>query len=217
MNFSRTKRRTAGAIATLGLTAGAIVVGQPPASARTLPEPSPATVARSELGDLTVAAPHPMTGYSREKFPHWTQLGRHCDTRETVLKRDGDNVVQDADCRAVSGTWHSAYDGRTLTSAKAVDVDHLVPLADAWRSGADAWTVARRTAFANDLVHPQLIAVSAASNRSKGDQSPDQWKPPVHAYWCTYSRAWIDVKHTYHLTVTEPERTALTQMLDNCT
>lgn len=48
---------------------------------RDLPEPPPADVVRKELGELTVAAPHSMAGYSRAKFPHWiTQYGT-CDTR----------------------------------------------------------------------------------------------------------------------------------------
>ncbi|GEB60060.1 hypothetical protein GCM10017674_75440 [Streptomyces gardneri] len=84
------------------------------------------------------------------------------------------------------------------------------------RAGADLWDTPRRKAFANDLQHSQLIAVSAASNRSKGDQTPDLWKPPLRAYWCTYSRAWIDVEHVYQLNVTENEETALYEMLDTC-
>ncbi|MEV0537215.1 HNH endonuclease family protein [Kitasatospora sp. NPDC050463] len=191
-------------------------VRAPLAQHRALPEPPPADVARSELGDLKVESPHAMTGYSRARFPHWVQQGDNCDTREVVLKRDGQDVSQDAQCRAVSGTWFSEYDGKTLTAAGQIDVDHMVPLAAAWRAGADQWTTDRRKAFANDLEHSQLIAVSAASNRSKGDQTPDLWKPPLRSYWCTYSRAWIDVKHVYELTVTEAEQAALVEMLDTC-
>ncbi|WP_443061066.1 GmrSD restriction endonuclease domain-containing protein [Streptomyces sp. NBC_00464] len=157
-----------------------------------------------------------MTGYSRAKFPHWaTQYGQ-CDTREVVLQRDGQDVVRDDKCRAVEGIWYSEYDGRTFTVAGQLDIDHVVPLAAAWRAGADEWDTNKRKALANDLVHSQLIAVSAASNRSKGDQTPDLWKPPLKTYWCTYSRAWIDVKHVYSLNVTAPEKTALEEMLDTC-
>ncbi|MFE3073568.1 HNH endonuclease family protein [Streptomyces sp. NPDC059247] len=142
--------------------------------------------------------------------------GGACDTREVVLKRDGQDVVQDAECRAVSGTWYSEYDGKTLTASGQADIDHLVPLAAAWRAGADLWDTPRRRAFANDLVHSQLIAVSASSNRAKGDQTPDPWKPPLQSYWCTYSRAWVSVKHTYALNVTAAEQGALTTMLNTC-
>ncbi|MFB7509820.1 HNH endonuclease family protein, partial [Streptomyces broussonetiae] len=159
-----------------------------PGVRRDLPEPPPADVVRKELAELTVAAPHPMTGYSRSKFPHWiTQYGT-CDTREVVLARDGQDVVQDEQCRAVSGIWYSAYDGKVSTRPSTeVDIDHVVPLANGWRSGADKWTTAKRRQFANDLTNPQLIAVSASSNRQKGDQSPDQWAPPLRSYWCTYA------------------------------
>jgi hypothetical protein len=96
----------------------------------------------------------------------------------------------------------------------------MVPLANAWRSGASTWTQEKRKAFANDLTHPQLLAVSASSNRSKGDQSPDEWQPPAttywSTYWCTYGRAWTSVKATYGLSVTEAEKDMLTEMLDTC-
>ncbi|MFI6688022.1 DUF1524 domain-containing protein [Streptomyces sp. NPDC050485] len=192
------------------------ITAQPAPALRRLPEPPPADVARTELEDLNVEAPHAMTGYSRAKFPHWARQYGQCDTREVVLQRDGKDVVQDDQCRAVSGTWLSEYDGKTLTASAQVDIDHMVPLAAGWRAGADQWDTDKRKAFANDLVHSQLIAVSAASNRSKGDQTPDLWKPPLKSYWCTYSRAWIDVKHVYELNVTGPEKAALGEMLDTC-
>ncbi len=157
-----------------------------------------------------------MNGYSRAKFPHWIKQHGQCNTRDVVLARDGKDVKQDEMCRAISGTWYSEYDGETFTEARQLDIDHIVPLANAWRSGADRWETPERRKFANDLVHSQLIAVSARSNRQKGDQSPDQWAPPRHAYWCTYARAWTDVKHLYHLNVTEPEKAELDEMLDTC-
>ncbi|MEU3711169.1 HNH endonuclease family protein [Streptomyces catenulae] len=181
-----------------------------------LPEPPSAEVARAELTGLHVDTPHSMNGYSRSKFPHWIKQHGECDTREVVLARDGKDVKQDEKCRAISGTWLSEYDAKEFTVSGQLDIDHIVPLANAWRSGADEWTTPDRKAFANDLVHSQLIAVSAASNRQKGDQSPDQWAPPRHAYWCTYARAWVDVKHVYHLDITAPEKAKLGEMLDTC-
>ncbi|ANZ20360.1 secreted protein [Streptomyces noursei ATCC 11455] len=188
-----------------------------------LPEPPPVGEVRTELAELHVAPPHSMEGYSRAKFPHWIKQYGECDTREVVLARDGEDVKQDEKCRAISGRWTSEYDGKEFTEARQLDIDHVVPLANAWRSGADEWDNDpskprnfERRKFANDLVHSQLIAVSAASNRSKGDQSPDQWAPPLKTYWCTYARAWTDVKHLYHLNITAPEKVKLTEMLDTC-
>ncbi|MER5501269.1 HNH endonuclease family protein [Streptomyces sp. NPDC002561] len=183
---------------------------------RDLPEPPDAAKARELLEGLVVADENDAPGYSRTKFPHWiTQYGT-CDTREVVLQRDGQGVVQDDQCRATSGTWYSQYDGRTIETASGIDIDHVVPLKEAWRSGASQWTTPERRAFANDLVDSQLIAVSAGSNRSKGDKDPGNWKPPLESYHCTYSRAWISVKATYHLTANPAEAAALDQMLDTC-
>ncbi|WP_443072911.1 HNH endonuclease family protein [Streptomyces sp. S465] len=98
-------------------------------------------------------------------------------------------------------------------AAAQFDIDHVVPLKEAWRSGAAAWTTQDRRAFANDLTHSQLVAVS---NRSKAEKDPANWQPPLADYRCTYSRAWISVKHAYGLTVDPAERSALDGMLATC-
>lgn len=175
-----------------------------------------ASVARTQLAALKTAPPGSMSGYSRDKFTHWAEQGDKCDTREVVLQRDGSNVTRNSECKAVSGTWKSLYDEVVVTEATKMDIDHMVPLAEGWRSGAAGWDAAKRKAFANDLTRPQLLAVTASSNRSKGDQSPDLWQPPSKASWCQYGRAWTTVKSTYGLTVTEPERKMLSTMLDTC-
>ncbi|MFB6878063.1 HNH endonuclease family protein [Streptomyces sp. NPDC056323] len=185
-------------------------------SLRELPEPPDAVKARDLLADLVVADEDDVPGYSRAKFPHWiTQYGS-CDTREVVLQRDGQDVVQDDQCRSVSGTWYSEYDGRTIDSASRIDIDHVVPLKEAWRSRASDWSTPERHAFANDLVDLQLVAVSCSSNRKKGGKDQGNWKPPLQSYWCTYSRAWTSVKATYQLTANPAEAAALSQMLDTC-
>lgn len=186
-----------------------------PALATPANVPSEAT-ARTELGTLTVSAEGPMTGYSRDLFPHWSIVSGSCDSRELVLQRDGTNVTSNAACQAVSGTWESAYDGVTISSSSDVDIDHVVPLAEAWRSGASSWTTSHREEFANEQHWPQLIAVSASSNRSKGDQDPSTWKPPVASYDCRYARMWIRVKYEYTLALQSTEKSALQEMLDGC-
>ncbi|MFI1147833.1 MULTISPECIES: HNH endonuclease family protein [Streptomyces] len=187
-----------------------------PAAGDVLPGMVGVAAARTQLAALKVAQPGTMAGYSRAKFTHWAEQGNKCDTREVVLKRDGTDVKQDSECKAVSGTWKSLYDGVVVTEASKMDIDHIVPLAEGWRSGAAGWDAARRKAFANDLTHPQLLSVTAATNRSKGDQSPDLWQPPDKASWCQYGRAWTTVKSTYGLTVTEAEKKMLGTMLDSC-
>ncbi|MFD5798960.1 HNH endonuclease family protein [Streptomyces diastatochromogenes] len=197
-----------------GLIASAVLFNSPSASAA-LPTPVSAATARSYLSQLTVAT-EDRTGYSRSLFPHWITISGSCNTRETVLKRDGSNVVTDSSCAATSGSWYSPYDGATWTAASDLDIDHLVPLAEAWDSGASQWTTSERQAFANDLTRPQLIAVTDNVNQAKGDQDPATWMPSVTSYRCTYVRAWVQVKYYYDLSVDSAEKTALTNYLASC-
>ncbi|MET9260396.1 HNH endonuclease family protein [Amycolatopsis sp. NPDC004079] len=177
----------------------------------------PLAEARKQLAELPVAPRGTLDGYDRDKkFPHWKTVSGTCNVREEVLKRDGTNVRVNAECAPVSGNWHSVYDGETWPKASNVDIDHVVPLAHAWISGAKAWPQAKREQFANDLVRPQLIAVTGSVNRQKSDKAPDEWKPPLVSFWCTYATDWTVVKREYGLTVTVPERTALSSMLDRC-
>jgi hypothetical protein len=171
--------------------------------------------AATRLAGLRVAKAGSMRGYSRERFPHWRSTGENCNVRDSVLKRDGTRV-KTSGCNVVAGTWRSVYDGRTLDSPTKVDIDHVVPLANAWRSGASAWTDDKREDFANDLDHPQLVAVSRTSNRGKGDQDPSTWKPKSTGEWCEYAVDWIEVKSYWKLTVTTAEKAALTDMLEEC-
>ncbi len=194
----------------------ALAVALPGTASATPPNiPSEAT-ARSELAALRVATDGSSSGYSRDKFPHWNTVSGACNTRETVLKRDGTGVVTDSSCAATSGSWYSPYDGATWHAASDVDIDHVIPLSNAWKTGASSWTTTRRTQFANDLTNPQLIAVTDNVNQSKGDQSPATWKPSRTAYWCTYAKMWVHVKYRYTLTVNSAEKSALTTMLGYC-
>ncbi|MFJ9447120.1 HNH endonuclease family protein [Kitasatospora sp. NPDC101235] len=181
------------------------------------PPPPPLATVRQELAALTVAAPHDMTGYSRAAFSIWATQPDHCTTRQDVLARDGQNVVEQANgCQPASGSWYSAYDDTTVTVVAQATIDHMVPLANAWRSGADQWTDAQRKAFGNDLNNPQLLIASSSSNSSKGDSGPDQWKPKNTAFWCTYAKDYTHVKYAWALTTTTAEKNALSTMLDTC-
>ncbi|MER5863688.1 HNH endonuclease family protein [Kitasatospora sp. NPDC002040] len=208
--------RRAAAAAGAALLASATLIGLASPAQAALPTPVSAATARSYLATLTVAADSHASTYDRALFPHWSTVSGSCDTRETVLKRDGVNVVVSSSCAATSGSWYSQYDGITETASSDIDIDHMVPLAEAWRSGAWAWTTAQRQAFANDLTRPQLIAVTDNSNQSKSDQDPATWLPPRTAYRCTYVRAWVQVKYYYHLTVDSAEKSALTSVLNGC-
>ncbi|MDT0310495.1 HNH endonuclease family protein [Streptomyces sp. DSM 44917] len=186
-----------------------------PAAHAALPTPVSASTARSYLSQLPVRTEN-RTGYDRDLFPHWTTQYGNCNTREVILQRDGTNVVTDSNCAAVSGRWYSVYDGATWYAASDVDIDHLVPLAEAWDSGAGSWSTSRRQQFANDRTRPQLIAVTDNVNQAKGDQDPATWMPPRSSYHCVYARAWVQVKYYYGLSVDSAERSALSSILNGC-
>lgn len=180
-----------------------------------LPPGTPSkSTAQSELNSLTVQPEGSLTGYSRDLFPHWIDQGGGCDTRQVVLKRDAD--YYSGDCPVTSGKWYSYYDGVTVYSPSDIDIDHIVPLAEAWRSGASSWTTEKRQDFANDLDGPQLIAVTASVNRSKGDQDPSTWQPPRSGARCAYAKWWIHTKYRWGLTLQSSEKSALQSMLNTC-
>lgn len=175
-----------------------------------------AAQASAALSKLEVSAGSSIAGYVRDDFKTWDSQGGGCDTRDVVLKRDGSDVKTESDCKIVSGTWVSPYNGKTYHSAQQLQIDHVVPLGDAWRSGAKDWDASKREAFANDLKDPQLLAVDSSDNESKGDDDPSDWKPPRQAFWCTYAKDWISVKSVWHLSITSSEKSALNDMLHTC-
>jgi hypothetical protein len=117
--------------------ASAAVVSAAPAPVHLMGRAPPniptASEASTQLAGLRVAVQGPQTGYSRDLFPHWITVSGTCNTRETVLKRDGSGVVTDSSCVSTSGSWFSPYDGATWSLASDVDIDHMVPLSNAWK------------------------------------------------------------------------------------
>ena len=170
------------------------------------------------LSRLPVAMERP-AGYDIERFPHWRNAdGDGCDTRAEVLIAETlDRVSIGGGCRIKGGRWRSAYDGVVTRVSSTFDVDHVVPLKEAWESGARGWSEARRQAFANDLDDPRTLrAVTASANRSKGDRSPDEWMPPSKAVACRYLGWWIAVKVRWRLSVDTAERRFLRDRLAHC-
>jgi hypothetical protein len=170
------------------------------------------------LGRLPTVA-EDQTGYDRALFGDWIDAdGDGCDTRDEVLIDESVTpVTVGTGCSLTGGSWYSAYDGVSTTNASTFDIDHVVPLKEAWDSGAYGWTADRRQAYANDLDDARsLRAVSASSNRSKSDRDPADWLPPLAGFRCTYATEWVTVKTRWQLTVDSTERTALAGILGSC-
>lgn len=177
---------------------------------------SPRKVSASVLlKSLHVRAETPR-GYVRAKFKLWVTHNSNCNTRERVLIDESTSTVtKTRNCTVKSGTWLSRYDGVTVKQASKLDIDHVVPLAEAWRSGANHWSSAKREAYANDLGYAgSLMAVSAHANRSKGDEDPDRWMP---AKWkCQYVADWIAIKYRWKLSIDHREQTFLRHEMHSC-
>ena len=202
--------RLIAAAAAAAIGAAALVAAAPAADAAQVP-------LSQLLADLP-AAPGASSPYTRAAFGDWIDADANgCDTRDEVLIEESTTAASIGARCAVTGAWTSYYDGVTTTDASTLDVDHLVPLAEAWRSGAATWNPAQRVAFANDLgFAPALVAVTASSNRAKGDSDPAAWLPPAPDARCRYIAQWVEVKYRWHLGVDPRERDALAAQAAGC-
>lgn len=167
-----------------------------------------------------------MTGYNRRQFgPAWTDDNEapdghnHCDTRDDILRLDLTNALPPTGCTVKSGTLHDVYTGKIIPFIRGpfsstVQIDHMVPLGDAWQTGAQQLSMAQRTALANDPRN--LQAVDGPTNEQKGDADASTWLPPRQSYRCTYVERQITVKYLYHLWVTQAEHNAIATLLRAC-
>lgn len=184
---------------------------------------APTGSALAQLGSIREAGASGAATYERERFgTPWSDVdGNGCDTRNDVLARDLVAARTEAgSCVLLSGTLHDPYSGasvafeRGATSSGDVQVDHVVALSDAWRSGASAWSRSRRVAFANDPLN--LLAVDGDLNEEKSGSDASTWVPPDRGYRCPYVARQIAVKSRYGLSVTPSERNAMIAVLQRC-
>ncbi|MGW0399298.1 HNH endonuclease family protein [Streptomyces sp. NPDC003002] len=187
------------------------------AEERAVPQVLPIGVAVSALR----VAVEDRTGYQRTSFRHWNAGANPsdgCNTRAEVLIAEAVQAPEvGPGCTLTGGVWWSYYDERPVKLARALDIDYMVPLAEAWDSGASAWTAARREAYANDLGQAtSLVAVTARSNRQKADQDPAQWLPSSAEALCRYGAEWTATKLRWGLAVDELERDRLWDIAAGC-
>ena len=184
---------------------------------------SPTPTATPEAMSITVApVPSDIPSYDRDDWRHWIDEDRDCqDTRQEVLVEESTSPVEyeDSDqCRVAEGEWDGPYTGEQFADPSDLDIDHMVPLANAHRSGGWLWSESRRRDYANDLSYEgHLIAVQNSANRAKGADGPEEWRPADRSYWCQYAIDWITIKNTWKLTATDAEAASLSEMLNTCT
>jgi hypothetical protein len=201
----------------------ATVTAAPEPTATSVPTASPepdvnigSTITLNIVDDPNVGAK-----YDRSEWKHWTDTDGDCqDTRQEVLIIESleDVTFENNDqCRVATGRWEGRFTAESFTSPSELDVDHLVPLANAHNSGGWSWDVQTKKNFANDLSYPEhLIAVNSSANRSKGSKSPDQWMPQNKSFHCEYTVAWISIKSTWNLSVTSSEFAVLSDLITSC-
>ncbi|HWI43069.1 MAG TPA: HNH endonuclease family protein [Nocardioides sp.] len=185
--------------------------------------------ARAELAGLRPIARRMRPDYRRDAFGQsWHDTDHNgCNQRDDVLLRDavpgtvttGRQGACDHD--VLAGTWVDPYTGHRITlddakdlaQSQQVQIDHVVPLAEAWSSGAAGWTAPRRLGFANDLRN--LLAVDGPTNAGKGADDPAAWRPRK-AFQCAYAVRWVSVKDRWDLGADPSEVRALREMLGFC-
>jgi hypothetical protein len=198
-------------------------IGLTPSTPKATNIPALSGNAGHALSALSVATDSSMSGYSRAQFgPAWSDVDRNgCSTRNDILARQLTSVKLSTDhCTVLSGLLHDPYTGTTIrfvrgrSTSSAVQIDHVIPLGNAWITGARSWSAAKRKQFANDPAN--LLAVDAHNNESKADKDAADWLPPYKAEDCPYVKQQVAVKTTYHLTVNAAEKAAMAKTLEGC-
>ena len=201
------------------------------AKARTRHRQHRAKVALKRLDELTVRRGDAVIPtYERGNFGHgWTEDGDGQNERAEVLiaahrsgrgKEKADLAfASEHERRVVSGRWRCRFSGEWVTDAGDLDIDHLVPLAEAWASGAHAWDKDRRSRYANGVgvrswKRSWLLPVRASLNRGKGAKRPDEWLPPNTRYHLHYAADWIATKRHWQMSVSMAEAACLRKILE---
>ncbi|MFG2002684.1 DUF1524 domain-containing protein [Spirillospora sp. NPDC048911] len=202
-----------------GCSGGVGLTDSGPSTTASKPAERSVSQARKDLDGLRVAAEASGSGYARDRFGvRWKDTDHNgCDQRNDVLGRDLREVKKRGRCVVLSGTLNDPYSGKRITFSKSdaaeVQIDHVYPLALAWRMGASRWPEDRREQFAND--HDNLLAVWGVPNRQKSDSGPGEWKPQK-AFQCTYGVKYVEVAKEYELPVSRSDRQALEGFLERC-
>jgi hypothetical protein len=179
----------------------------------------------AQLATIEVKGRAAKTGYSREQFgAAWADVDRNgCDTRNDMLARDltGETFKPGTNnCVVATGTLADKYTGKTINfvrgqdTSSAVQIDHIIPLSDAWQKGAQQLSAEQRKQLANDPLN--LMAADGPTNSAKGDKDAATWLPSNKAFRCEYVARQTAVKAKYKLWMTQAEHDAIAGILATC-
>lgn len=163
--------------------------------------------------------PKPAEHYDREKhFGTWINKknDHSClDTRGKVLQRDSLSKVKLNSCRVIAGEWHDPYTNTLYRKAKDIQIDHVVALANAYRSGAFEWSDGKRCLYANYMGNDfHLLSVEGEENEKKLDYDPSKYMPPNNEFTCEYLKTWLKIKEIWSLRLTYKEASAILEYIE---
>ena len=190
-------------------------------TATSAPEPNSGDIHIKRLNELKVSdhSNNSIPKYNRSEWNHWSDDDGDCiNTRhEVLISESTKDVIMKDKCNVATGNWIGLFTNQIIKEAKLLDVDHMVPLANAHYSGGWAWNKEQKKLFANYLGFSEhLIAVSSSANRSKGASGPEKWLPDNELHLCDYASNWISIKHTWDLSITTEEKNILVNILNKC-
>lgn len=165
------------------------------------------------------STPNACPKYNRDaQYGGWKSWGDCQDTRAKVLIRDSKVSVSftgTKTCTVDSGLWYDPYSNESFEAASQVQIEHVIPLSEAHKSGAWAWTQEKRKVFTNFLDSSyHLLPIKGSVNSSKGDRDPAEWMPPNKAYWHQYALNWVKIKNRWDLTANAEELDSLHSLLE---
>ena len=156
--------------------------------------------------------------YDRKEYGYWIDQDKDCqNTRNEVLIEESrvPAVFKTVSkCVVKEGLWFDLYTSQQFTNPRKLDIDHVVPLKEAHRSGACHWSKEKKRQFMNYLHDKShLLAVSARANRQKKDRDPRKWLPANKLFHEKYADIWVKIKVRWGLTADRAEIAVLKRML----
>ena len=169
-----------------------------------------------------------LSDFNRADWGRWLDLDHDCQNmRSEVLIRFSSSKIKFAEspnwytpktadrggpgrCQVIAGKWLDPYSNHWYVNAPDLDIDHVIPLENAHRSGGARWTKKQKYQFAND--YENLLPVDKSLNRQKGSKDPSEWIPPNRLFICAYVERWVKLKQKYRLSYTQRERSALSAL-----
>lgn len=171
------------------------------------------------LTNLKVAPDCKLGKYSRKNWKHWiTEEKGGYNTRQKVLLEESliNPMVKKGSKKIIKGRWYGAYIDKLFNNPSDLDIDHLVPLGEAYKSGGCHWSKEKKKEYANYLKHKEeLIAVSKGANRAKGQKDPAKWLPENQDYICEYVSNWLVVKNRWDLWIDKAEKKAIAKAIED--